>query len=211
MTTKSADPGRWWSIPQAIVWIVSRSETDADSARHLSFLANLPPLRLIPSSPDDEPPISLSIAPEQFLQAARAGQIAVFGWERGKGKPVRVPLGELGDPKLDTREDGIAIMDRSWPAIYWSNLAIHADECMRRWPAPKLAPTANSTERPTPHASDNEMLNWMVNHQCSLKGAGREHGRDIVLKAAREEFNARHKVVSDIWNSTESRKRRLSK
>ena len=54
-----------------------------------------------------------------------------------------------------------------------------------------------------PPATDGEMRKWMVDLQRSLKAAGKHHGRDIVLAAAREKFGVVHKIVLHVWNARE--------
>jgi hypothetical protein len=84
MSAKSADPRRWWSIAQAIVWIVSRDELAADDAAGIRFESELPPLKLIPRAPPDGgPPIPLEEAPDELRRAVQRGDISVYGERRG--------------------------------------------------------------------------------------------------------------------------------
>jgi hypothetical protein len=51
-----------------------------------------------------------------------------------------------------------------------------------------------------------QMRQWMFQHQLDLKGAGKRHGRDIILAAARVQFGVAHKIVLNAWNTRSSQK-----
>lgn len=62
-----------------------------------------------------------------------------------------------------------------------------------------LQSESSTPTNPPPAPSDGEMRQWILDHQQSLKAAGKKHGRDDVLPAAREHFDVRHKVVLTVW------------
>jgi hypothetical protein len=137
MTTRSVEVPQWWSIPQAIVWIVSHdvaAATDAVSIRFLSEIERLPLPHFF--SIGDEPPIASRRAPDLLLSAIRRGTVEVVGRVCGKGKSVRVSLYGMIEPCLKHHDGGLCIVDDSggWPIHYWSELAMRPNECMRQWP-----------------------------------------------------------------------------
>jgi hypothetical protein len=134
---------QWWSIPQAIVWIVSRDVAAATDADRIRFLPEIERLPLPHSfSIGDEPPIGAHHAPDVLLSAIRRGTVEVVGRVCGKGEIVRVSLNGAIEPCLKHHDGGLCIVDDSggFPIHYWSELAMRPDECMRRWPgAPRAA------------------------------------------------------------------------
>lgn len=56
-------------------------------------------------------------------------------------------------------------------------------------------------------AEDEEIKAWIASKQLSLKNAGLKHGRDVVLKAARDRFGLPRKAVLAIWNSGAAQRR----
>jgi hypothetical protein len=147
MNAKSveAPQGRWWSIPKAIVWIVTRDETQVADAAGIRFLSEIKHLTLRPFAEGGEPPISPGRAQDEFLSAVRRATVEIFGRECGEGKPVRVFLGGMMmEPELADKDGGICIVDGvgGWPIYYWSELSIRSGECMRRWPV-EAAPHDN--------------------------------------------------------------------
>ena len=64
-----------------------------------------------------------------------------------------------------------------------------------------LAPGAGQVRE-----TDDQIRDWMIRYQRDLKDAGKRHGRDFILSAARKRFGVRHKVVLAIWNAQTNRK-----
>ena len=64
-----------------------------------------------------------------------------------------------------------------------------------------LAPGAGQVRE-----TDDQIRDWMIRYQRDLKDAGKLHGRDFILLAARKRFGVRHKVVLAIWNAQTNRK-----
>lgn len=135
---------QWWSVPQAIVWIVTRDVTqvaDAADVRFLPEIWRLPLPRFF--SIGDQPPIAAHRASDVFLSAIWQRTVEVFGCRCGEGNPERVFLGDMIGPILKDDAGGIRIVEdfgNRWPLQYWSDLATHPNECMRRWPDGRAAP-----------------------------------------------------------------------
>ena len=64
----------------------------------------------------------------------------------------------------------------------------------------------NESAPGSPRKTDDEMRDWMIRYRRGLKDAGKGHGRDIILSAARNQFGVHHKVVRDIWEARANRK-----
>jgi hypothetical protein len=131
-------PSPWWSIPQALVWIVTRSESQVLRAASLRTTARLRRLTGIRSlSGSDEPPVTLAAAPDELAQAWRTRRIALYGCEYGKG-PSRSIRGHRDLCLRDHRGEvclggGTLYFDTH---RFWSNLSVRADDCRRCWPSP---------------------------------------------------------------------------
>jgi hypothetical protein len=202
----------WWPIPKAVAWIVGRSEALVDRASRTREIEELMLWEdLLPVAVRDEPPISLTAAPAELLRAALAGHITIHGRYNGTGELGPVPIRSHVQPWLeDYGSSGPAIRDRyDWRSrSCWSELLVRSQECMTHWPAPPLPATNNiSPYKETvgkPGATDNQMRDWMLDHQVNLKKAGRRHGRDVILDAAKDEFHVRHKVVLAVWKARHS-------
>jgi hypothetical protein len=202
--TKEISPSLWWSIPQAIIWIVTRSETEVSRASGSNTISSL--RRVIgirPLSDRQEPPVSLAAAPNDLLRAWQATHITLYGREWGKGRSRSIPTrsglhlrdyrGEvcLGAPTLyfDTSR-------------YWSNLYVRPDDCKRRWPA-VLEQTAEASRplAPARHSTDSEVLAFLEGRREALRAERKRAGRDVLLRAAMDHFGLSRKVALDIWNS----------
>lgn len=202
--TEDGSPSPWWSVPQALVWIVTRSESQVFRAASLRTTASLRRLTGIRSlSGSEEPPVTLAAAPDELAQAWRARRIALYGRERGKGPSrsirsrsdlcLRDYRGEvcLGDGTLyfDTRR-------------FWSNLSVRADDCRRCWPSPvdqtlRTSRRLTAARRPT----DREVLALIEKKRKEFRADRKKAGRDVLLMAAMNHFGLPRKVVLAIWNS----------
>jgi hypothetical protein len=78
---------RWWSIPQAIVWIVSHDVAATVAAADIRFPSEIE--RLLPPffSIGDEPPIPGRRAPDVLLTGIRRGLVEASVATVEKGKP----------------------------------------------------------------------------------------------------------------------------
>jgi hypothetical protein len=194
----------WWSIPQAIVWIVTRSDSQllrADGVRTLAGIGKMKGIR--PASSLDEPLQSLAAAPNELLHAWRTRRIAIFGQKWGK--ELAGPI--VGRSNLRFRDyrrevclgDGTLYFDTN---PFWSNLSVRADDCKRCWPAPfaKNMPSSrplSAASRP----SDSEVLAFMEEKRQALRAERKRAGRDVLLGAAMNHFGLSRKTTLDIWNS----------
>lgn len=193
----------WWSIPQAITWIVTRSESHvlrADGVRMVAGLGRMTGMRR--ASGPDEPPVSLAAAPDELLQARQARRIALFGCKWGK-EPSRLIIGPRGLGLRDYQGE-VCLGDRTHyfdTRPFWSNLSVRADDCKRCWPGlatrtqPASEPLA-STRRP----SDGEVRAFIEEKRKALRADRKRAGRDVLLGAAMSHFGLSRKVALDIWN-----------
>jgi hypothetical protein len=139
---------QWWSIVQAVAWVVERSERAVERAIKVPLLRSLPLMtpRLVPTSAGDLPPVSLAAAPDELLRAARARRITIQGRLRGVGELERV-LVQLDDRLRDHKgAPCIGGADVYRGGRFWSDFSIRSDECMGQWPSPGRAPHVNSAK-----------------------------------------------------------------
>jgi hypothetical protein len=152
----------WWSAPQAVVWMVTRSEDAVDEAGgDRVFEDAVLRTHLRPVQVGRSVPISFDTARVDLLRAACAGRLKIIGRKWGTSEPVEVPVALdfiIGD--LDA-EDGFglrasigapssrqtirtALPIRMPPTPYWRDLYVDAAECKENWPAPVAAPTVTA-------------------------------------------------------------------
>jgi hypothetical protein len=143
MDTKSVRPGTpvWWTVPQAIAWIVGRSELSVERVAGVRTLYTTQQrlLGVQPASRGDQPPISLDRAPLVLIQAARSGRLTIKGCLTGTAELKPAPVGSLSAPRLCDRDGDSCLEDNSPFAnrsSYWKDLWVYAEECMNQWPAP---------------------------------------------------------------------------
>jgi hypothetical protein len=201
--TEDVSLSPWWSIPQAFVWIVTRSESKVLRAGSLRTAASLLRMTGIRSlSVPDEPPVTLTAAPDELVQAWRARRIALYGRALGKGPSRSIP-GRGGLCLRDYRGE-VCLGDRTLyfdTRQFWSSLSVRADDCRRCWPTP-VGQTAR-TSRPLTAArrpSDGEVLALIEEKRKAFRAERKRAGRDVLLRAAMSHFSLSRKVALDIWN-----------
>jgi hypothetical protein len=194
----------WWSIPQAFVWIVTRSEPKVLRAGSLRTAAGLQRMTGVrPLAVAEEPPVTLAAAPDELVQAWRARRIALYGRARGKGPSRSIP--SRGDLCFRDHRGEMCLGDRTLyfdTRPFWSSLSVRADDCRRYWPTP-VGQTAR-TSRPLAAARrppDGEVLALIEEKRNALRAERRRAGRDVLLRAAMNHFGLSRKVVLDIWNT----------
>lgn len=127
----------WWSVPQAIVWIVTRNESQllrADGVRTLAGVKRMKGIR--PASGVNEPPVSLAAAPNELLYAWRTQLITLVGRKWGK-EPSR-SIATRSDLRLRDDRGEVCLGNKTLyfnTNPFWSNLSVRADDCKRYWPA----------------------------------------------------------------------------
>jgi len=202
--TEDVSPSPWWSIPQVLMWIVTRSESKVLRAGSLQTAASL--LRMTgirPLSLPEEPPVTLAAAPDELVQAWQARRLALYGRARGKGPSRSIP-GRGGLCLRDYRGE-VCLGDRTLyfdARPFWSSLSVRADDCRRCWPTP-VGQTAR-TSRPLAAArrpSDGEVLALIEEKRKAFRAERKRAGRDVLLRAAMNHFGLSRKVALDIWNS----------
>ncbi len=197
-------PSPWWSVPQALVWIVTRRESHVLRAASLRTTASLRRLTGIRSlSGSEEPPVTLAAAPDELAQAWRTRRIALYGREWGKG-PSRSIRGHRRLCLRDHRGD-VCLGDRSLyfdTRRFWSSLSVRADECRSCWPSPvnQTSPTSRRLAGAR-LPSDHEVLALIEEKRKAFRAEHKKAGRDVLLRAAMNHFGLSQKVVLAIWNS----------
>jgi hypothetical protein len=197
-------PSPWWSLPQALVWIVTRSESQVLRAASLRTIASLRRMTGIkPLSVHGEPPVILAVAPDELLRAWQARRITLYGRERGKGTSRSIP--RRGDRCLRDHRGEVCLGDTTLyfdTRPFWSNLSVRADDCRRCWPAP-IHQTPRTSRRLTAacHPSDGEVLALFEERRKAFRAEHKKAGRDVLLRAAMNHFGLSRKVVLEIWNS----------
>jgi hypothetical protein len=193
----------WWSIPQAIVWIVTRNESQvsrADGVRTVAGLGRLTGVRR--ASGLDEPPVSLAAAPDELLQTWQARRMALFGCKWGR-EPSRSIVGPR-EPGLRDYRGEVCLGDRTHyfdTRPFWSNLSVRAGDCKRCWPEPATrTQPASGPSVSAHHPSDGEVRAFIEEKREALRSERKRAGRDVLLGAAMSHFGLSRKVALDIWN-----------
>jgi hypothetical protein len=147
---RAAAPTEWWSVVQAIAWLVERSDAAIERTAALHLLRALrfvvPALRA--RSFDGRPPVSLDAAPIELLAAVRRRRLVLRGRERGVGPQAPVPM--LPDWRLQDRRNAVCVGgdDVYREGGFWSDLWLSADACRACWPgAPAPPPAVKQPER----------------------------------------------------------------
>jgi hypothetical protein len=155
------DTHPWWTVVQAVVWIITRSLLLVERASGVRTFAALQRLQeLRPVSVGDDPPISLAAAIAELNRAAKEGSVGISGRRRGSGKresvalrgPLQTPEVRLQTPWLADSGNGNEVrlsneaMTRS--RDYWGDLWVRSDKCMTRWPAAPAADTTSPASTP---------------------------------------------------------------
>jgi hypothetical protein len=197
-------PSLWWSLPQAFIWIVTRSESQvlrATSLRTIAALARI--TRIRPVSALEEPPVTLAAAPDELTQAWRTRRIALYGREWGKG--LSRPIRRRVDLCLRDHHGEVCLGDKTLYLDlrpFWSSVSVRADDCKRYWPAPVDQPARTQRRfAATRQPSNGEVLAMIEETRKALRAERKRAGRDVLLRAAMDHFGLPRKVALDIWKS----------
>jgi hypothetical protein len=195
----------WWSIPQAIVWIVTRSESQLLRADGVRTLAGVERMKgITPASGMNEPPVSLEAAANELLHAWRARRIRLVGRKWGKEPSRSIAAGSglrLRDHRGEVCLGNKTLYFDTNP--FWSNLSVRAGDSKQCWPAP--AAEKKSGFRAVTAAncpSDSEVLAFMEEKRHALRAERKRAGRDVLLRAAMNHFGLPRKIALSIWNNT---------
>ncbi|MBI2736882.1 MAG: hypothetical protein HYX38_10100 [Rhodospirillales bacterium] len=195
----------WWSVPQAIVWIVTRSESQllrADGVRTLAGVKQMKGIR--PASKANAPPPSFTSAPNELLHAWRAQLITLVGHKWGK-EPSR-SIATRSDLRLRDDRGEVCLGNKTLyfnTNPFWSNLSVRADDCKRCWPAPAAEKKPGFRLRTVANCpSDSEVLAFMEETRQALRAEQKRAGRDVLLRAAMNHFGLSRKIALSIWNNT---------
>jgi hypothetical protein len=157
-----------------------------------------------PASDVNEPPVSLAAAPNELLYAWRARRIRLVGRKWGS-EPSR-SIAARSDLRLRNHQGEVCLGNKTLyfdTNPFWSNLSVRADDCKRCWPA--RATEKKPGIRPLTVAncpSDNEVLAFMEEKRQALRAERKRAGRDVLLKAAMNQFGLSRKIALSIWNNT---------
>jgi hypothetical protein len=144
-TPAKTGTAKWWTVVQAITWIVWRRLLLVERAAGIRTIAALQRLQeLRPVAVGDDPPISPAEAPAELVRAARDGRVAIHGRrggsgkrEAGSGKRDSVRLrGYLQAPWLADHGNEVRLTNEQMTRTgdYWTDLWVRSDECMAEWP-----------------------------------------------------------------------------
>jgi len=202
--TQETSPSPWWSIPQAIIWIVTRSEAQVLRAAGLGTIARLQRLTgTRPLSDGREPPVSLAAAPDELVRAWRTRRITFYGRQGGTGRSHAIPIGSglrIRDYRGEVCLGASTLYFDTSP--FWSNLYVRADDCKRCWPTPLERATAGARSvAAARHATDREVLMFIEGRREALRADRKRAGRDVLLREAMNHYGLSRKVALDIWNS----------
>ena len=216
---------RWWSVPQALAWIVTRDESRVERASSLRSIASLQRASgLPPVSTGDGPPISLAAAPAELLRAARRRRVTVMG-RLGQDEATPVPIRQ--DTRLWDHGGRPCLGDETMRRAggLWSELWIRADECKACWPPPNgrreaLAVPSLRSASLSPKPTSAAMEAW---YRLRMEGHDPQQpppSREDDLKAAERHFGigglkdlvrtARRRLAPASWKQpgAKGRKRR---
>ena len=202
--TTADPPSPWWSLPQALIWIVTRSEPQVLRAAGLQTITSLARMaRLKSLSALGEPPVKLAAAPDELIQAWQARRVALYGreWGKGSSRPIRRRL----DLCLRDHHGEVCLGDKTLyfdVRPFWSSVSVRADDCKRCWPAPLDQP-AGTRRRFTAarEPSNGEVLAVIEETRKALRAERKRAGRDVLLRAAMDHFGLPRKIALDIWKS----------
>ena len=202
--TEAASPSLWWSIPQAIVWIVTRNEAQVLRAASLRVMSSLRRVTAITSgSSPEESPVSFAAAPDELIRAWQTRRISLHGrkWagEPSQLIPNRSSL-RLRDRGGQTCLGEDTLYFETHP--YWSDLWVRVEDCKRCWPGvdrQRVATSRSSLAARRP--SDSEVRAFIEEKREALRAERKRAGRDVLLRAAENHFGLSHKGALGIWNS----------
>ena len=137
-TPAKTGTAKWWTVVQAITWIVWRRLLLVERAAGIRTIAALQRLQeLRPVAVGDDPPISPAEAPAELVRAARDGRVAIHGRRGGSGKRDSIRLrGYLQAPWLTDHGNEVCLTNEQMTRTgdYWTDLWVRSDECMAEWP-----------------------------------------------------------------------------
>ena len=94
MDEKAVAGGGWWTLPQALVSIVTRKEAPVWEASGATAFDEVIRRKLAPNASLKDPPIPAEAAVHELKRAASKNQISILGRWRGTGGQKR-PGGRL--------------------------------------------------------------------------------------------------------------------
>jgi hypothetical protein len=204
MSDDDISPSPWWSIPQALVWIVTRSEAQVLRAGGLTTIARVQRMTGLrrSSNQQEPPPVTLADASDELIRAWRTRRITLHGREWAEGPSRSIPA--RNDVVLRDHRGQVCLGARTLyfdAHSFWSSLHVRAKDCKRRWPSPLERTSAGAqpltaARRP----SNSDVLAFIEEQQKSLRAEQKRAGRDVLLKAAMNHFGLSYKVVLDIWS-----------
>jgi hypothetical protein len=192
----TAAPLVWWTISQAIAWIVTRDEDKAGGSPDVASLDQLPALP--PNQFIEKPPIAKADAPRELLRAWDEGAVIIFGAKNGQGEPIAVPK-----PKYPFTAGFVTHHARLWlevrievgagPVEFWTSLSVHAAHCQATWPAPSDKPAQAKV-------TDNDIANCVAAIRNDLKRRRQPHGRNVLVTMVAKKLRVPGQRVRSLWD-----------
>lgn len=197
-----------WTIPELCVWIVTK-DRDAVSALAPQAKRSLKNTEMICRGAYSARDRVVEAAQRRVITVTCAGER-----DRYNSQPPRKTLmpdfwsnaeildshaGWMADfaPRLVARR-----VDQ--PNKEYDDLLVSSAEALKEWPVSVPAepqPRPEIIESAAVALNDSAIKQWMIQHRMELKNAGKRHGRDVVLSAAKEKFNVQYKRVKELWES----------
>lgn len=198
-----------WTIPELCVWIVTKDRDAVNGLTHQAKKSLKNTEKICPGAFSARDRV-VEAAQRQAITVTCAGEP-----DRYNSQPPRRTLtpdfwsnaeildshaGWMADfaPRLVARRVDL-------PNKEYDGLLVNSAEALTEWPAStpeeRQPRPENIATDPLVAPADTEISKWMIQHQLELKNAGRRHGRDVVLSAAREKFNVQYKLVKELWES----------
>jgi hypothetical protein len=167
----------WWSVTQALAWIVGRNESvvrEIEVAGERTLWALRHNRKIVPVAAGGKPPIPLIVAQSQLLQAARSGKIKLMGHKFAIERLAKVPVSE--DFVMDDYEGMVCVGERGFDyGEWWGALSVRESECKSSWgPADSKSTVAVKASVRAPSAFLSEM---------GKKGAAARHAKHNEARA----------------------------
>lgn len=190
--------------PQAIIWIVTRSESQllrADGVWTMTGVRRMKGIRAASSL--DKPPVSLTASPNELLLALARPTYCALWLQMGQ-EPSR-SIGRQSDLHFRDYSGEARLGDETLyfnTHPFWSNLSVRADDCKRCWPMPAAGKEPGSRSFVAAHRpSGGEVLAFIEEKRQVLRAERKRAGRDVLLGAAMIHFGLSRTIALDIWNS----------
>ena len=161
MDEKTVAGGEWWTLPQALVWIVTRKEAQVWEASGATAFDEVIRRKLAPNISLKDPPIPAEAALHELKRAASKNQISIIGRRRGTEEAKPIPVDDYS-VLCDRRGRAIVGTPSSYrDGDYWTHLVVRPAECKARWPVePTHIIKTQATNAPPPPPKVRGRMLW---------------------------------------------------